>query len=274
MPTGQFVQGLPPQIMLAPGQSSGPLPLGPLDPSGYILGLAIVVRVDNPREEYAVHTGAAPSAQATPIQLFGFNVDVISDQDPTMRFAHPFDANTFAWFESGAVDDNGVQHQDGLLAGLTFTSPTGSGARYQIQPANGLNVLQLAPGQIGTLTLVNPCDYNGLYFIASSGDGTPSSVGGGAINFADGSTQIFNFNVFDWSNGQGLHPEAVLPGPTGRADVGSTGTAFSYNRDSDFQVYETVVPIDPWHAGVPILSIDFTGAPDAFYSNIFGVSGQ
>jgi hypothetical protein len=33
-------------------------------------------------------------------------------------------------------------------------------------------------------------------------------------------------------------------------------------------------PIDPWHAGIPILSIDFLGGPDAFYSNIFGVSGQ
>ena len=51
-------------------------------------------------------------------------------------------------------------------------------------------------------------------------------------------------------------------------------TSFFYVRDCDFQVYETVAPIDSWHAGVPMLSIDFTGAPDAFYSNIFGVSGQ
>jgi hypothetical protein len=47
-----------------------------------------------------------------------------------------------------------------------------------------------------------------------------------------------------------------------------------YNQDCDFQVYETVIAIDPSHAGVPIASIDFTGAPDAFWSNIFGISGQ
>ena len=70
----------------------------------------------------------------------------------------------------------------------------------------------------------------------------------------------------------GLHPEAVLPGPDGRADVGSGGTAFVYNQDCDFQVYETVIPIDPSHAGVAIAGIDFTGAPDAFFSNIFAVS--
>jgi hypothetical protein len=209
----------------------------------------------------------------TPIPVLGYNGDVISDRDPSVRFAEPFDAHTFAWFERGAVDDNGVRHDDGLPAGQIFTSM--NGAVYQIQPANGNNVLQLGPSQTGTLTLTLPQPYTTLYVIGSSGDGTPSSLGLGNINFADGSTQSFNFNVFDWRNGQGnLHPEAALPGPNGIADVGPNGTAFSYVRESDFQLYETVIPIDPWHAGIPILSIDFTGAPDAFYSNIFGVSGQ
>jgi hypothetical protein len=72
----------------------------------------------------------------------------------------------------------------------------------------------------------------------------------------------------------GLHPEAVLSGPNGRADVGPNGAAFVYNQDCDFQVYETVIAIDPSHAGVAIASIDFSGAPDAFFSNIFGVSGR
>jgi hypothetical protein len=95
------------------------------------------------------------------------------------------------------------------------------------------------------------------------------------VNFADGSTQAFSYNSFDWCNGQGgLHPEAVLTGPNGRADVGPDGTAFIYNQDCDFQVYETVIAIDASHASVAIASIDFTGAPDAFLSNIFGVSGR
>jgi hypothetical protein len=211
----------------------------------------------------------------TPVLLTGYSADVISDKDPSARFAQPFDAGACAWFEAGALDDNGTQHTDGLPAGLTFVSATGSGATYQIQPANANNVLQLNADQTGTLTLTTPAAYSTLYVIAASGDGTSSSVGSGTINFADGNTQAFSYNAFDWCNGQGgLHPEAVLGGPIGRADIGPDGRAFIYNQDCDFQVYETVISIDPLHAGVAIVSIDFTGAPDAFWSNIFGVSGQ
>jgi hypothetical protein len=128
--------------------------------------------------------------------------------------ANEFNGGTFAWFESGAVDDNGAQHNDGLPAGLTFTSTTGSGATYQIQPANGTNVLQLGSGNTGTLILPTPAVYSTLYILASSGDGTLSSLGSGTIHFADGSTQDFSYKTFDWCNGQGgLHAEAVLSGP-------------------------------------------------------------
>ena len=222
-------------------------------------------------------TWAATLKQALPlpVPVTGYSADVISDKDASSRFAQPFHGGTFAWFESGAVDDDGAQHNDGLPAGLTFVSATGSHATYQLQPANATNVLQLGAGQTGTLTLMTPAAYSTLYTIASSGDGTASSVGSGTINFADGSTQAFNYNCFDWCNGQGgLHPEAVLSGPIGRADVGPNGTAFTYNQDCDFQLYETVIAIDPAHAGVAISNIDFTGAPDAYLSSVFGVSGR
>lgn len=217
---------------------------------------------------------ALSSPAPAPVLVTGYSADVISDRDPSARFAQPFHAGTFAWFEAGAVDDDGTQH-DGLPAGLTFISATGSGATYQLQPANASNVLQLGADQTGTLTLTTPAAYSTLYVLASSGDGTPSSVGSGTIAFADGSSQAFSFNCFDWCNGPGgLHPEAVLPAPNGRADVGPNGTAFVYNQDCDFQLYETVIALDPSHTGVAITSIDFTGASDAFSSSIFAVSGQ
>jgi hypothetical protein len=210
-----------------------------------------------------------------PIAVTGYSADVISDKDASARFAQPFHGGTFAWFESGAVDDEGTTHTDGLPVGSSFVSVTASMSTYQLQPANANNVLQLSASQTGTLTLTMPAAYSTLYVIASSGDGTASSVGSGSINFADGSTQPFSYNAFDWCNGQGgLHPEAVLSGPIGRADVGPNGTAFAYNQDCDFQLYETIIAIDPAHAGVAIASIDFTGAPDAVFSNIFGVSGK
>jgi hypothetical protein len=47
--------------------------------------------------------------------------------------------------------------------------------------------------------------------VASSGDGMPTSIGSGNINFADGSQQAFSFNSFDWCNGAGgAHPEAGI----------------------------------------------------------------
>jgi DNA-binding beta-propeller fold protein YncE len=218
---------------------------------------------------------ALDASAPVPVLATGYSADVISDQDPQARFALPFHAGTFAWFESGAVDDDGIQHNDGLPAGRTFLSATGSRATYQIQPANANNVLQLSAGQTGTLILTTPAVYSTLYVLAVSGDGTSSSASSGSITFADGSTQAFNYNCFDWCNGQaGLHPEAVLSGANGRADVSPDKTAFLYNQDCDFQVYDTVIAIDPAHEGVAIASIDFTGAPDAFLSNIFGVSGQ
>jgi hypothetical protein len=222
-------------------------------------------------------TWAAALRQVLPLPVLvtGYSADVISDKDASARFAQPFNAGTFAWFEAGAVDDNGTQRNDGLPAGQAFVSATGSWATYQIQAANAKNVLQLGAGQTGTLTLMTPAAYSTLYVLGSSGDGTSSSVGSGNINFADGSTQAFSFNAFDWSNicPGGFHPEAVLRG-NGRADVGPDGTAFAYDGNCDFEIYETVIAIDPSHAGVAVTSIDFTGAPDAIFSNIFGVSGK
>jgi hypothetical protein len=218
---------------------------------------------------------ALRTALPAPVPVTGYSADVISDKDASARFGQPFNAGTFAWFESGAVDDDGAPHKDGLPAGLSFVSATGSRATYQLQPANSKNVLQLGAGQTSTLTLMTPAAYSTLYVLASSGDGTPSSVGSGTINFADGGTQTFSYNSFDWCNGQrALHPEAALRGPNGRADVGPDGKAFVYNQDCDFQIYETVIAVDPSHAGVAIASIDFTGAPDAFLSSIFAVSGR
>src|SRR5262249_57956855 len=100
-------------------------------------------------------TPAGPALQldpiAEPVLVTGYSADVISDKDPSARFAQPFHAGTFAWFESGAVDDDGAQHRVGLPAGLTFVSATANRATYQIQPANVNNVLQLSSGQTGTL---------------------------------------------------------------------------------------------------------------------------
>src|SRR5438132_11858101 len=112
---------------------------------------------------------AQPQGVWLPLQLFGYNADVISDADQNVRFAQLFDAGCCAWFEAGATDDAGNLHVDGLLPGSTFSSMTGSGVNYLIQPAVFNNVLQVSNNAgaqaqgvppSGTLTLVSPAAYS------------------------------------------------------------------------------------------------------------------
>src|SRR5689334_13271502 len=60
-----------------------------------------------------------------PLVVYGYTVDVITDRDRAVRWANAFDDGCCAWFESGAVDDAGTEHTNGLPAGTTFESATG-----------------------------------------------------------------------------------------------------------------------------------------------------
>jgi hypothetical protein len=240
-------------------------------PSGKVqslLGLAAVVFVVG-----AVQTPVA-RAQAVPIDLVGYNKDVIIDADPVTRFTQPFDGGAgglgdCAWFEAGAVDDAGTAHVDGLPAGLTFVSATGSGATYMIQPADVDNVLQLDGAATGTLILVTPDSYSQLFIIAASGNAGQFATAGGVINYASGNTQPFTFNDFDWFNMPSSHPEAVIHAGRG-CNIGPAGTGFDYDG-RDFAIFETIVTTDPTD---DIVSIDFMGDAAIGKTNIFGVSGQ
>src|SRR5207245_11774037 len=113
------------------------------------------------------------------------------------RFAHAFDSATFAGLESGAADDNGTVHNDGLPAGSTAGVLSGTlTGLYLIQPSALGNALQLSAGSTDTLSFSKPAAGDthylnspsapALYVLASSGNGTASSVGTGTIHFADG----------------------------------------------------------------------------------------
>jgi hypothetical protein len=54
--------------------------------------------------------------------------------------------------------------------------------------------------------------------------------------------------------------------------VPEVANVFNRARTTDCRLGDTCF-VDPSHAGVGIASIDFTGAPDAYFSNMFGVSG-
>ena len=163
----------------------------------------------------ALGTVAVPQAAAQPsgwlpLQLTGYNTDVITDLNQSVRFAQLFDQGCCGWFESGAVDDGGTEHDDGIPAGSTFASMTGSGVNYLIQPAIYNNVLQVsnaADAQAGgtlptaSLTLLTPAPYSQIAIFASSGNSTGTSTGTLTVNYADGSSLSGSWNTFDWCGG-------------------------------------------------------------------------
>src|SRR5262249_49352928 len=108
-----------------------------------------------------------------PLLLEGYNADVITDKNVSVRFAQPFDGGNSCWFEAGAGG-----HLDGLPAGQTINSVAASGLHipFLIQPAVLPNVLQLrGSGKeviAGTLELERPAAYSQLAIYASSGNGT------------------------------------------------------------------------------------------------------
>jgi hypothetical protein len=251
------------------------------------LGIAVV----------ALGIVAVPQARAQPsgwlpLQLTGYHADVIIDVDQNVRFAQLFDAGCCAWFESGAVSDDGTEHDDGIPAGSTFASMTGSGVNYMIQPAVFNNVLQVSNAAgaqaqgvpaSGTLTLVTPGAYSQIAIFSSSGNSNGTATGTLTVNYDDGSSLAGTYNTFDWCGGS--NPLSVIPpnpiaslGVSGIGRVGSGATAtgsskFGYQfvcGPQGFEAYETIIPVDNTKK---VVSVTFT-APDASTnrSNVFGIS--
>jgi hypothetical protein len=242
----------------------------------------------------AVPRAAAQPSGWLPLQLTGYNTDVIVDLDQSVRFAQLFDAGCCAWFESGAVDDSGTEHDDGIPAGSTFQSMTGSGVNYLIQPAVYNNVLQVSNASAaqaqgvpasGTLTLVTPAAYSQIAIFASSGNSNGTATGTLTVNYADGSTLSGTWNAFDWCGGSNAL-SVIPPNPVanlgvsaiGRVGSGITATGsskFSYQfvcGPQGFEAYETIIPTDNTKQ---IVSVTFT-APDSSTNraNVFGISAH
>jgi hypothetical protein len=213
-----------------------------------------------------------------PIAVTGWNADVLLDADMSVRYAITMDNGSCCFFEAGAIDDLGMVHDDGVPAGKTFVSASGSGTVYQLQPAQGNNVVQLFHRRTGALTLVTPAAYSQLFIIAASGNGDQNGVPfPGLIHYDDGTTQDFTYNCFDWDDTSNPHPEEALSGVGRACGIGDAGTAFTYDgmqRSHFFSLFETSVATDK---SKNITSIDFGGFPSArggHVSNIFAVSGQ
>jgi hypothetical protein len=224
----------------------------------------------------AVQVPLAHGQTAQPIAVTGWNADIIMDADPAARYAIAADNGNCTYFEATALDPNGVEHDDGLPAGMNVDSMTGL-ATYYIQPAAGNNVLQLYHNQTATLTLVTPAAYSSVFVIASSGNGSGNLLNfPGVVHYSDGSTLSFSYNNYDWCNAFN-HPEAALAG-MGRVcqipDQGGGGFGNYGACGNGTGAYETQILTDNTKT---IVSIDFgghTGTNGGNIANIFAVSGQ
>src|SRR5205807_1129144 len=98
----------------------------------------------------------------------------------------------------GAVDDTGAENDDGVPAGQAVASANGNGVVYQLQPANGANVLRIARTESGTLTLATPAPYTSLWVLVSSGSG--GGMDDVTINYDDGSSDFIpnGYDAGDW----------------------------------------------------------------------------
>lgn len=214
--------------------------------------------------------------QAQPIALTGYDTDVIIDADKSVRFANAFDGGAgseggTAWYENGATDDRGVlRDDDGLTLNAPIVSATGSGATYQLQPANGKNSLRLDGfnDTTKTLTLVTPAAYSQLFILAAGGSGG-NNMTTGTVHYADGSSLAFTYTCWDWCNNSS-HAEAAIPN-LGRGGIGSDNLGFGYLHECYFGLYETAIATDNTKM---VTSVDFDADPTIGKINIMAISGQ
>jgi hypothetical protein len=258
-------------------------------------GLAVLALSIVAVPQAAAQPLAPPSQGGTftgylPLQMTGYNADVIMDSDVNVAWAQLFDAGCCGWFETGIIDANGNEHDDGIVAGSTFASMTGSGANYLIQPAVGANVLQVSSNvstvpAAATLTLVTPAPYSSIAIFSSSGNSNGTAVGTVTINYADGSSLSGSYNTFDWCGGS--NPLSVIPpNPNqtlGITSIGRVGSGLTATGSSTwaygggcgplgFEAYETIIATDNTKN---IVSFTFAAPTDSTNrSNVFGVSGQ
>ncbi|MCI0538745.1 MAG: hypothetical protein L0Z50_26355, partial [Verrucomicrobiales bacterium] len=182
----------------------------------------------------------------TPLDLDGWNLDVISENDgsPDARnfdladesFAGP---GVACWFEEGLGG-----RSDGLPTSRELFSMTTIRVAYMLQWYGGNNVLRLDrnPGQqSGTLSLWVPKRYSNLYVLAASGaaSGGGPEVGTLRLDFTDGtSSRLISFNASGLANRPGLSV-----GSFGRNTAVGPGFAYDNAGGVGFGMYETSIDL-------------------------------
>ena len=176
------------------------------------------------------------NATSVPLDLKGWNVNVVVGADGSGARRTYFDTSYAAWFEAGW---NG--HWDGLPQSRWLTSYLNPNTIFRFEPYETNNCLLLTLGGSptnGTLTLVNPASFSRLSFLAASGYGP--AFGTVVLGFDDGSTSPpIAFAAPDW-----LQPYPLLAaGGFGRVRPDAATNSYDGNWWG-FGLFETDLDLD------------------------------
>lgn len=226
--------------------------------------------------------GLVSPVVAVDIATSGFNEDVVMEPGGA-SFAHRFDGLAFCWVEQGYQQRPLTM---GLPASGEFTSSTGSGIVYHLQPYTRKNVLRLGDNDplVGSLT-VAPGQYASLHLLSSAGKGFgPDNFGGFppasidvTLNFADGSVTVPDaLHTHDWAPWNTDAPGPVPPIALEVRDRGllsgstqDVSAAVETYPDGGFALYETQLDLTQLGlSGRVLQSLTFTDPAPAYDGTI------
>lgn len=210
-----------------------------------------------------------------PLQLLGWNADVVVDADSVKEDNFGFDYTFWTWFEAGWQG-----HPDGLPTGRRFSSESNPDILYELQSAPAANCLYLTRPEAwegkyetkGTLSLKAPAKLKQLAILAcSAGGGGDGSV---MLHFEDGSSRRMQYSAKDWwTNDERSTPFGISG--LGRTSAQPGEEVYHSGRDFGFGLYETVIDLVALDlSDLRLLSLEFTQPEFVGGTGIFAISGE
>ena len=221
------------------------------------------------------------SHRLLPLDLKGWNADLIVGEGEEPSGHAPFGEGSNRWFVAG-FDDN----EDGFPVSGQISSAADADVLYTLQPYDLENALWLTSGMeaasshepietspSGVLELVKPTKFTSLAIAASSsgGDGKGELV----LHFADGSiSSRIDYNASDWWTAPDRTGAKAISG-LGRISGDPGQESYESPSNYGYGLYETVIDfVALGLADKTLASIEFHKASGGVSTGIFAVSAQ